>query len=413
MSSKVKLTVRGQLYETFETTLNRYPETLLGSCERRHKFTNPLTNVIEVDCSYVAFDSILFYYQSEGMLYKPPDIGMEEFVITCQMFEISEEVIRDLCMREKYFLANHSNSEEEESAPPPTTVREKFWKFLEEPSSSKPAQVYGLISIALIAVATILQLAVTEPGISQYRTNILKTDPWSQTELGMNSFFLLEYLLKLITCPNIRSFIFDFQNVIDALAVFPYFITLGIEMGSFPNLVFLRALRTIRVLRVLRFSKQNETLSSVVEYLKSCVEEFLVLILCLFVNCCLYGAVEYYIEQQEPNTQFTSIPEAMWWALQTVTTIGYGDITPISLWGKLFAMSVAIFGALTLSIPLLTLGSKYTSMTSQAFNVSNAKLERMPRIVRFHIDSDAGSTSYESLSWQEMFCHARSNGVKT
>ena len=399
MAQKVKFLIRGQPYETLERTLDRFPDTLLGTFERRLKLKNPETNVIEVDCSYVAFDAILFYYQSKGLLAKPPDLGMEEFLVTCQLFEIDDEVLRELCMKEKHFFAPKNGEPE---TPPPVivslTIREKFWQFLEEPTSSIPARIYGMISILLIVASTILQLAVTEPDIKEVRTNKLQTDVWSQTELGMNAFFLLEYVLRILSCPNRKTFIFEFQNVIDILAVLPYFLTLGIDVDSSSNLVFLRAVRTIRVLRVLRFSKQNETLSSVVDCLKTCVQEFLVLLMCLFVNCCLCGAVEYYLEHEQPDSQFTSIPQAMWWAIQTVVCLGYGDVIPVTPLGKLFAMCVAIFGVLTLSIPLLALGSKYVSLATKVFNVSNAKVERIPRIESYNLDSDVMSTLSDSMS---------------
>ena len=388
-NAKVQFLVRGKSYETRELTLDRFPDTLLGQYERRQRLKNPDTHVIEVDCSYGAFDAILFYYQSHGLLARPPDIGMEEFLITCQLFEIEDKVLRELCVKEKHCYVPKKDPDD---LPPPIpvvlTMREKFWKFLEDPTFSIPARIYAITSVVLVVASTILQLAVTEPDIINTRTRNLSDDPYSQIELALNTFFLSEYVVRFLVCWEKRKFVFEFENVIDLFAVFPYFFTIGIDVDSAKNLGFIRAVRTIRVLRVLRFSKQSETLSSVVDSLKTCVHEFLVLLMCLFVICCLCGSTVYYLESIDDDTQFISIPHSMWWAIQTVVCLGYGDIIPQTFFGRLFAMSVAIFGVLTLSIPLLFLGSKYVSMATQVFNVSNTKLERVPRIERNELIMD-------------------------
>lgn len=374
--SRVRILIRGELYETKGSTLNRYPSTLLGSCERRESLRNPCTNAIEIDCSQIAFDAILFYYQSFGKLTRPPQIGMAEFVATCQLFEIDEEKIYDLCVREKYFFARKCDEVNEEKKP--LNFREKMWEFLEEPNSSCLAKVYGSLSNILIVASTIVNLAVTEPAVKDFRVPSLVTDPWSQAEFTINTLFGIEYIIRLIASPSKYQFVTGFQNLIDLVAVFPYFVSLAFKDTA--GFEFLKGIRTVRVLRALRFSKQSELISSVLDCLKNCVHEFLVLLLCLCVNCLLCGGIAYYIEVDVPGSSFQSVLDGMWWAMQTIVCLGYGDIVPTSFLGKIFAMSVALFGATTLSIPLLSLGSKYVSLTAGVFNVDNSKVERHPKL---------------------------------
>ena len=90
---------------------------------------------------------------------------------------------------------------------------------------------------------------------------------------------------------------------------------------------------------------------------------------CLLVFCCLFGSLEYYTEYEIPNTQFVSIPESMWWALQTVVCLGYGDIVPCSIEGKIMGSIVAIIGAMLTTVPLLFLGRKYLRMYCKTFSL--------------------------------------------
>ena len=382
MVTRVKFNVRGSIFETSAATLNKYPTSLLGTAEKRVVYTNPSTQCIDVDCNDLVFNAILFFYQSEGMLSRPPSISVEEFLLACELFELEEFAIQNFCDRESY-VRPLKEEPKVEVIVEDTTCKSKVWLFLEDPGSSSLANIYAGVSTFFIVVSTVVSFLVTLPEVRSSRTFDLNNDVWSQMELILNLIFGTEYALRISFSPNKVQFLFEFQNIVDLVAVLPYFILLSASPSESGSIGFLRAVRTVRVLRILRLSKQSSTISSVVTCVKTCLEEFSVMLSCLFVVCCLCGSVQYYLEHDNADTQFTSIPEAMWWAVQTIVTLGYGDIIPITTYGKMFAMAVAVFGVLTLSIPLLALGSKYVGMSMQTIRPKTMSEDDRPAITRY------------------------------
>ena len=89
----------------------------------------------------------------------------------------------------------------------------------------------------------------------------------------------------------------------------------------------------------------------------------------MLISVILFGSLVYYTEMGAKDSQVTSIPEAMWFAMITVVSVGYGDVIPSSALGKLAGALTAIFGALTMTLPLLSLGGKYFSMYTKTFDV--------------------------------------------
>ena len=377
---RVRFNVRGQIYETFATTLERFPETLLGSSAKRKPYVNVETNEINVDCSQRAFDAVLFYYQSYGIMAPPPDVNTKDLRDLCKLFQINEEVISRFCKETKTFY--RTKKKIKRRLYNRNTLRGRLWELLDNPGSSKAANLYAICSTIFIMISICITLLLTESMIRCHRSYRIKTDEWSQTELAFNLVFLVEYVVRFTVAPHKLRFVKQFQNVIDLAAITPYFLTQILNVEHRSDLNFLRAIRTIKVLRVLRFSKQSKSVSSVLTVIKDCTNEFAELLTCLFIVCCVCGSIAYYLESSDELTQFTSVPQSMWWAIQTVVCLGYGDIIPRTPGGRAFAMCVAVFGVLTLSIPLLALGSKYVNLTTQVFRVANLedKNRRKPSI---------------------------------
>ena len=356
---KVYLKVGGQLYETFESTLNRYPNTLLGSQEKRELLQDK-DDIIYLPYSSKCFDAILFYYQSDGIMAKPCDVSTSEFLEVCDELHIDETTIKSIKIKEGYFFLQPQNKYQV------NTVREKFWAFFEDPAFSSFALTYAFIDIFLIALSIFITCLLSTSN-DNYIT--ITESGWAQLETAITTFFGVEFVIKFIITPRRLVFVKDFINIIDFIAIFPYLVMLIASGNNSTNWTFLRAFRVIKVLRLLRFSRQIHNLGTVLSILMNCFKDIMVLLMCLFLTCCISGSLEYHIESQVEGSQFTSIPQAMWWALQTVLCLGYGDIVPSSNLGKVAGMAVAIFGAATITVPLLSLGGRYLSQYTKIFNV--------------------------------------------
>ena len=371
---RVFINVSGKIYETQDSTLKRFPDTLLGSAGERSKHFDTNRNEIVFDRDSEAFETILFYYQSGGILAKPNFVSLETFVEECRYFGINEDRISQLQSKE---TGNHSLGKE--SAVPQGTCRSKVWLFLEYPESSLGATVYSISIFICIIISLSVEFALTLPDI---KSSIAKkpeatikgeklADNLLVVEMLFQVLFAVEFLFRMFVCPNMLRFFISAGNIVDILAIFPYFLNLSIYFKDVSaTLDFLRVLRTCRVLRMFRLSKTSKTLRAVINILKNCCEEFLVLVQCILVACVFFGSIGYYTEQDNPNTQFTSIPESMWWAVQTMVCLGYGDIVPSTLTGKFAGSWVAIVGAITLTVPLVSIGGKYMFTYTKRFSLN-------------------------------------------
>ena len=162
------------------------------------------------------------------------------------------------------------------------------------------------------------------------------------------------------------------MNIIDLLAILPYFITLGTELaddksdqdhqGRASNqamsLAVLRVIRLVRVFRIFKLSRHSKGLQILGQTIKASMRELGLLIFFLFICVVLFSSAVYFAENPEAS-QFSSIPDAFWWAVVTMTTVGYGDMLPKSAWGKLVGSLCAIAGVLTIALPVPVIVSNF------------------------------------------------------
>ena len=367
MSRKVFIKVHGTTYETLNTTLQRYPFTRLGSESKRMDFQEAEnTGILTVDCKSSAFDAILFYYQSFGILRRPNDVPMDDFVQECRSLEIEENDIKKM-QEQEGFLYEKTNIGFE-------NVRCKLlydlWRFLEVPESSVLASLFAVFSCAMIAILTCLTCIQTLPSTKETRMLAFYKNPLLLFELGLNLFFGVEFTLRLIASPKKLEFIKSVSNIVDFLAVFPYFIALIIDVENIGSVQFLRVVRTVRILRLIRLTKHSKTLDIAVRIMGNCLGDLLTMVSIIFISCFVCGAFEYNAEMNVPGTKFTSIPASIWWAAQTVIPVGYGDIVPQSMTGKVVGGIVVVLSALTFTLPLLFLGGKFLKFYAKNFGVT-------------------------------------------
>jgi len=206
----------------------------------------------------------------------------------------------------------------------------------------KSIQVLILISIINFSVQTL-------PNLSVRLIKILNI-----VELFSILIFSLEYLLRLFTSPKPFRFFFSFFGLIDLIAILPFYVSLGMDLKS------LRAVRLFRLLRLLKFLRYHDTLSNLKQSLDDVKRELFLFSFATVLLIYFSSVGIYFFENESQPDAFSSIFAAMWWSVATLTTVGYGDIYPITAGGKIFSTFIVFIGLGLVAIPTGIVASSLT-----------------------------------------------------
>ena len=193
--------------------------------------------------------------------------------------------------------------------------------------------------------------------------------------------FTLEFLLRLVFCPSKIQFAKKLQNWIDLLVIIPLYLLL-----VFQRTTLIEVLNTTRVVRIFRFFKLLYDLQILGKTVKASRYQLFLLLLILLIPVVIFSSLALYAETDwgtvKSQAPFHSLPNAMWWGIITMTTVGYGDIVPESLSGKIIGGIASICGIIILSTSASVIGSTF----SLYYNLAQAQL-KIPRKKRsFEVD---------------------------
>lgn len=166
-------------------------------------------------------------------------------------------------------------------------------------------------------------------------------------EIFSTIFFTVEYLLRIFSVPKPQRYIFSFMGLIDLLSFGPSLFGLFIGRGG--NFLFLRIFRLLRIFRVLKLSRYLSEEENLLNSLKKSVERISVFLLLVSIVVLILASIMYLVESKESG--FTSIPQSIYWTIVTLTTVGYGDITPITPLGKVISSIIMLLGYAIIAIP--------------------------------------------------------------
>lgn len=168
-------------------------------------------------------------------------------------------------------------------------------------------------------------------------------------EYLFTAFFTIEYLARLYCSPNKKAYATSFFGIIDLISILPMY--LGFFFHSVRFMIVLRSIRLIRVFRIFKlFSFLNEGYL-LLESIRASLKKILVFFLFVVIMVICLGTVMFMVEGGQPGTPFTDIPTSIYWAVVTMTTVGYGDITPVTPFGRFFSSVVMLLGYTIIAVP--------------------------------------------------------------
>ena len=226
-------------------------------------------------------------------------------------------------------------------------MRKKINSFLE---SNKGIGLYFNFFIQFLIVLSIINFSIlTLPNLSIKSLEII-----NGLEVFCVAVFTIEYLLRLYASEFRVKFFFSFFGLIDLIAILPFYLTLGMDLKS------LRAIRLFRILRLFKFLRYGNTMNKIKKSFNSIKRELFLFSLATLMLLYFSSIGIYYFENEAQPETFASIFDAMWWSVATLTTVGYGDVYPITSGGKVFASIIVFIGLGLVAIPTGLIASSLT-----------------------------------------------------
>ncbi|CAL8243259.1 unnamed protein product [Lota lota] len=291
--------------------------------------------------------------------------------------------------------------------------QKRMWALFEDPYSSKYARrvafaslFFILVSITTFCLETheafnpVCNFTVTDPVDNSTRT-YLETETvvyLTYIEGVCVLWFTFEFLMRVLFCPSKLEFVRNTLNIIDFVAILPFYLEVGLSglssKAAKDVLGFLRVVRFVRILRIFKLTRHFVGLRVLGHTLRASTNEFLLLIIFLALGVLIFATMIYYAERvgADPNdplasdhTHFKNIPIGFWWAVVTMTTLGYGDMYPQTWSGMLVGALCALAGVLTIAMPVPVIVNNfgmYYSLAMAKQKLPKKKNKHTPRALQ-------------------------------
>ncbi|XP_078720102.1 voltage-gated potassium channel regulatory subunit KCNG2-like [Lampetra fluviatilis] len=298
--------------------------------------------------------------------------------------------------------------------------------MVEDPSSGLPGKIFACLSVAFVAITAVSLCVSTMPDMraeeEQGRCSRKCRDVFVVESVCV-AWFSLEFALRFVQAPGKFRFLRDPLNLIDAFAILPYYVTLLVDAfsseggsptagggpGSYLEKVglALRVLRALRILYVMRLARHSLGLQTLGLTMRRCTRELGLLLLFLCVAMALFAPLVYLAETElsgfgggggtaTRSRDFTSIPACYWWAIISMTTVGYGDMVPRSVAGQVVALSSILSGILLMAFPVTSIFHTFSRSYVELRESQLRSLHQRPPDSALLRDSWAASPASES-----------------
>ncbi|XP_076452721.1 potassium voltage-gated channel protein egl-36-like [Babylonia areolata] len=410
--SSIILDVGGKKFRTTRDTLMKLPNTRLGRLVQEKGQLRKNSGMVEFffDRNPKMMNSVLDLYR-KGELHLPSNMCCSLVEEELRFWEIPVELMSSCCWKH---LENHRSEKAVVSqmqkflrVPFPEVVvkgaaswRLRLWGMLERPRSSLVSKVYSLIFFLFVFMAIFSFVFETdrqfrEPTATFRESHLVahnRTLDEAYYELppvhfmavtvpneGLHTlryvtfaFFFLDFALRLVTCPDRKQFFKQPRNWLEIVVAAKTLLHFLMEALVFSKetehisdaeksvSLVLYALSGVRVLRILYLANLFPGLKVVILTFTSSLRDLLLMTACVFCFVCLFGTMVYLAEVLSNLRTFPSVFQAMWWAIITMTTVGYGDVYPRSAAGKVVGSICASSGVVVLALPVAIIASNFT-----------------------------------------------------
>ncbi|GFR96597.1 potassium voltage-gated channel subfamily C member 1 [Elysia marginata] len=414
-NNRVTLNVGGIRYQTNKSTLRAIPDTRLAwvtDTTASNPDYDPSTGEYFFDRHPGMFNMILNYYRT-GKLHAPTDVCGPSFEEELAFWGIDEKQIEPCCWPNyrahrdaQETLADFDNDndddddddgyDEDEIARRFGIVNEatktekswferwrpRIWTLLEEPYSSRAATIvtmctslFVILSVATYCAETHTLFRYTKnntslPPMLTVRETQRLTEPYLfmvVLEGACMAFFTIDIIVRIIFSPNKKEHLLQAQTFFDVMSVLPFYIrslvvAIDPDSSTSDGLYFLNSLRLILIFRILKLTRYFSGFKILGHTLKASAKELLLMILVLSIGVLVFSCLIYYAEQLEEDSlnDFRNIPRGFWWAVVTMTTLGYGDMYPRTALGYIVGAVCALCGLLMLALPVPVIVSNFT-----------------------------------------------------
>ncbi|XP_068714930.1 A-type voltage-gated potassium channel KCND2-like isoform X2 [Montipora foliosa] len=347
----ITINVSGTLFHAESSIFAKHPDTLLGST-RRDQFFDKKRNEYFFDRDPDLFSYIIKFYR-KGTLHYPEDEcaccfkGELDFfgIVKNNLGNCCYEIFQEKCDEFEDYQRRHAKCEDVDFVP--ITMRQKTWKLFEDPGRN----IFGLFLHYTSAV--LILVSVVASTVETLQCGKIKCgDKYSEQFYIAESIcviaFTVEYGTRLWASPKRLQFMKQFLSIIDVVAIIPYYVALvfpDAEGGPFT------VLRIFRIFRIVKMSRHNTKVREAGSSLIASLSELSFVFVILITLVILFSTVIYYAEMGDEDNNFTSIPLTFWYVIVTMTTLGYGDMVPTSLSGRLTGVLCSLSGIMVVALP--------------------------------------------------------------
>ncbi|XP_063064457.1 potassium voltage-gated channel subfamily C member 4 [Engraulis encrasicolus] len=459
---KIIINVGGTRHETYKSTLRTLPGTRLAwladpdpqaNSDGADTGARHSTNEFFFDRHPGIFSYVLNYYRT-GKLHCPADVCGPLFEEELAFWGIDETDVEPCCWMT---YRQHRDAEEalEIFEPPEPEDNEddrelarrfgiedcpdrsrgcceiwqpRIWALFDDPYSSRAARVVAFVSLffILLSITTFCLETHEAFNILQYRYrnvtegNVTREEPTPEMVTSPKLmrvegvcvvWFTFEFLVRIACCPNKLFFVKNMLNIIDFVAILPFYLEIGLSGLSSSKaasdlLGFLRVVRFVRILRIFKLTRHFVGLRVLGHTLRASINEFCLLIIFLALGVLIFATMIYYAERigahpGDPrgtnHTYFTNIPISFWWAVVTMTTLGYGDMYPKTWLGMMVGALCALAGVLTIAMPVPVIVNNF----GMYYSLAMAKQKLPKRRKKHNPNPDAPATDSASFGKSE------------
>uniref|UniRef100_A0A8C8RPV1 BTB domain-containing protein n=1 Tax=Pelusios castaneus TaxID=367368 RepID=A0A8C8RPV1_9SAUR len=423
---KIILNVGGIRHETYCSTLRTFPGTKLCSLTEPHASRvhdyDPNTKEFFFDRSAQLFGYVLSYYRTKH-LHCPADTCRSVLEEELAFWEISDAQLAPCCwlkltnkdcQPEEFNDCDENDHADDQCLIAQVERRDfswrarwqpKIWSIFEKPFSSLSAKCVAIVSLLFIIGIVIIFCEETKAQYEFFAVNVtifghsdvihsVQHTYYQQApyllhlELVCVLWFTFEFSMRFFFCPNKKKFLRNPLNVADFLSLFPVYIELFTteQIQKTPNLVlwlgFVRVIYLFKLLKIFKLLETPLILKVLSCTFKSIIREICFLMMILAFETFFFGSLFFYGELlgihpfSHGDLLFTDIIMCFWWALITLTTVGYGDIIPFTTLGQVIAGFAAVFGMLTIIVPIPIFLVKFKGYYASAIITQKLKMSK-------------------------------------